>query len=222
MLKKILIVEDDAEMQAYLKEYLQQHDFHVKTAGTATLALNLFSKSEPDLVVLDLGLPDMSGEYLCSELRKKNAHLPIIILTARDTPRDVVRGLNLGADDYIAKPFNADELLARIKARLRQNEAGGVIKIDDLELNTETLEVKRAGKSISLTPQEFRILEYLMNNKGRVLSRDMILNRLWLSSPDVETRVVDVYIGYLRKKIDKGHKKKLIQSIRGFGYTIKD
>ncbi|MBI4226374.1 response regulator transcription factor [Candidatus Roizmanbacteria bacterium] len=222
MLKKILVIEDDVEMQNYLKEYLKEHDFYVKTAGTATVALQLFSKSEPDLVVLDLGLPDMSGEFLCSELRKKNPQLPIIILTARDTPRDIVKGLNLGADDYVAKPFNADELLARIKARLRKNEGGGTYIITDLELNSETLEVKRGHKPIKLTPQEFRLLEYLMNNKGRVLSRDMILNRLWLSSSDVDTRVVDVYIGYLRKKIDKGFRKKLIHSIRGFGYTIKD
>lgn len=222
MLKRILLVEDDAEIQNFLKEFLKEHDFHVKSAGTGTEALNLLAKSEPELVILDLGLPDMSGEFICSEIRKKSPQIPIIILTARDTPRDVIKGLNLGADDYIAKPFNSDELIARINARFRRMDGGGVLKVADLELNTVTLDVKRANKSIQLTPQEFRLLEYLMNNKGRVLSRDMILNRLWLSSPDVETRVVDVYMGYIRKKIDLGHKQKLIHSVRGFGYTIKD
>lgn len=222
MLKKILLIEDDPEIQSFLKDFLKEHDFHIKSASTGTEALNLINKFEPDLVLLDLGLPDMSGEFVCTELRKKNPQLPIIMLTARDTPHDVIKGLNLGADDYIAKPFNSDELVARINARFRKLEGGGVLKVADLELNRETLIVKRAEKNIKLTPQEFRLLEYLMNNKSRVLSRDMILNRLWLSSPDIETRVVDVYMGYLRKKIDKNNKKKLIQSVRGFGYTIKD
>ena len=222
MLKRILVVEDDLEIQNFLKEYLKEHDFHVKTAKNGTEALNLLAKSEPDLVLLDLGLPDMSGEFVCGEMRKKNPQLAIIILTARDTPKDVIKGLNLGADDYIAKPFNSEELIARINARFRKIDGEGLLKVADLELNTSTLEVKRGNKSIQLTPQEFRLLEYLMINKGRVLSRDMILNRLWLSSPDIETRVVDVYMGYLRKKIDLGNKLKLIHSIRGFGYTIKE
>lgn len=222
MLNKILVVEDDPEIQNFLKEYLKEFDFHVKRAATGTEALNLAAKSEPDMVLLDLGLPDMSGEFVCAELRKKYPSLPIIILTARDTPKDVVKGLNLGADDYVSKPFDAEELLARIKVRLRkENGKNNILKIADLQLDTNSLEVKRGSKKINLTPQELRLLEYLMNNQGRVLSRDMILNRLWLASPDVETRVVDVYIGYLRKKIDSDYKKKLIHSVRGFGYTIK-
>ena len=222
MLKKILVIEDDKEIQNFLKDFLKEHDFFVKCAASGTEALNLNAKTEPDLIILDLGLPDMSGEFVCAELRKKNPQLPIIILTAKDTPRDVVKGLNLGADDYIAKPFDAEVLLARIHARLRQDSGNNILKAGDLELNSNTKEVKRSNFIIKLTPQEFRLLEYLLHNKNRVLSRDMILNRLWLSSPDIETRVVDVYMGYLRKKIDRGSKKKLIQSIRGFGYTIKD
>jgi two-component system OmpR family response regulator len=131
--------------------------------------------------------------------------------------------LSAGADDYITKPFVADELLARIKTRLRNIQGESkTIKVGDLELDTQTIEVKRAGKLITLTPQEFKLLEYLMNNKGIVLTRDMILNRIWLYSPDVESRVVDVYMGYLRKKIDGNSKHPLLHSIRGFGYTIKD
>ena len=155
---------------------------------------------------------------------KKYKDLPVIILTARDSISDIVQGLNLGADDYITKPFVADEFLARIKARLRRQggDSDALLKVADLELNNKTLEVKREGQIIQLTPQEFKLLQYLMNNKGRILTREMILNRIWLYSSDVETRVVDVYMGYLRKKIDNNHPKKLLHSIRGFGYVIKE
>ena len=157
------------------------------------------------------------------EVRKNYPELPVLILTAKDSVRDIVHGLNLGADDYMTKPFVGEELLARVQARLRDRGTGStLLKVADLELDTHTLEVKRAGKLIKLTPQEFKLLQYLMNNKGRILTRDMILNRIWPSSFEIETRVVDVYMGYLRKKIDQDHNKKLLQSARGFGYTIKE
>jgi DNA-binding response OmpR family regulator len=145
------------------------------------------------------------------------------MLTAKDSVGDKVSALNAGADDYVTKPFSIDELMARIKTRLR-NTSGqkSSIKVGELELNTQTVQVTRSGKEIVLTPQEFRLLEYLMKNKGIVLSREMILNRIWMMSSDVDTRVVDVYMGYLRKKIDAGFNKPLLHSIRGFGYTIKD
>lgn len=165
----------------------------------------------------------MSGESVLLEIRKKYQDLPVIILTARDNISDIVQGLNIGADDYITKPFVADELLARVKARLRiGGEADTKLSIADLELDDKTLEVKRGNKNIQLTPQEFKLLEYLMRNKGRILTREMILNRVWLYSQDIETRVVDVYMGYLRKKIDQGFEKKLLRSVRGFGYMIKE
>ena len=223
MTQSILVVEDDKGLQKYLKELLLDNGFAVQLAGDGIAALDYLQKTQPDLVVLDLGLPNMSGETVCLEIRKKYKDLPVIILTARDSIQDIVQGLNLGADDYITKPFVADEFLARIKARLRrQGESDTVLKVADLELNNKTLEVKRNGKSIQLTPQEFKLLQYLMNNKGRILTREMILNRIWLYSSDVETRVVDVYMGYLRKKIDSGNQKKLLHSIRGFGYVIKE
>lgn len=223
MLNKILVVEDDLSLQKYLKELLWDNQFSVQVASDGISALNIVTKLPPDLVILDLGLPDMSGESVCQEIRKKHPQLPLIILTAKDTISDIVQGLNLGADDYMTKPFVADELLARIKARLRTNgEAETKLKVGDLELDDQTLEVKRGSKLIQLTPQEFKFLEYLMRNKGRILTREMILNRVWLYSQDIETRVVDVYMGYLRKKIDGDHQKKLLNSVRGFGYMIKE
>ncbi len=223
MVDSILVVEDDKGIQTYIKELLLDNGHSVQTASDGVSALKFIEKTQPDLVILDLGLPNISGESVCIEVRKKYPDLPVIILTAKDTTADIVRGLKLGADDYIAKPFEGEVLLARIAARLRNKNGGEtVLKIADLELDTKTVEVRRAGKQIKLTPQEFKLLHYLMANKGRILTRDMILNRIWASSYEIETRVVDVYMGYLRKKIDSGHKKKLLNSVRGFGYTIKE
>lgn len=224
MLNNILIVEDDSGLQKYLKEFLIDNGFTANIAGDGVTALRMIKKSPPDIVVLDLGLPDMTGESVCLEIRKNYPDLPVVILTAKDTVADIVAGLNLGADDYVTKPFVADELLARISARLRnQNSAkDNKLKVDGLALDNKTFEVERDGKQIQLTPQEFKLLEYLMNNQGRILTREMILNRVWLYSPDIETRVVDVYMGYLRKKIDQDFEKKLLHSVRGFGYMIKE
>lgn len=224
MLSNILIVEDDSGLQKYLKEFLIDNGFTANIAGDGVTALRMIKKSPPDIVILDLGLPDMTGESVCLEIRKNYPNLPVIILTAKDTVADVVAGLNLGADDYVTKPFVADELLARISARLRNQNTSkdNKLTVDGLELDNKTFEVERDGKQIQLTPQEFKLLEYLMNNKGRILTREMILNRVWLYSPDIETRVVDVYMGYLRKKIDQDYEKKLLHSVRGFGYMIKE
>lgn len=223
MVHTILLVEDDKGLQKYIKELLLDNGFSVQVAADGIEALNTLEKNLPDLMVLDLGLPNMGGEAVCMEVRKKYPELSVIILTAKDSITDIVNGLNLGADDYMTKPFVADELLARIKARLRQK--GGMdpkLQVADLVLDSKTLEVKRGEKEIQLTPQEFKLLQYLMSNKGRILTREMILNRIWLYSSDVETRVVDVYMGYLRKKVDEGFEKKLLHSVRGFGYTIKE
>lgn len=223
MVSKILIVEDDRGLQKYLKELLLDNQFSTATASDGIEALNIINKLPPDLIILDLGLPNMGGEGVLKEVRKSNPEIPIIILTARDSTSDIVEGLNLGADDYMTKPFEAEVLLARIKARLRfGGEKDNKLIVGNLVLDNKSLEVKRDDKNISLTPQEFKLLEYLMRNKGRVLTRDMILNRVWLYSQDIETRVVDVYMGYLRKKIDSQYSKKLLHSIRGFGYMIKE
>jgi len=223
MMYTVMVIEDDEGIQKYLKELLLDNGYSVQTASDGVVGLELIKTSHPDLVILDLGLPKLSGETVCRELQKNYPQIPVIILTARDGVSDIVHGLDLGADDYMTKPFIADELLARLRARLRTNQDGAnALKVGDLELDDATLEVTRAGKKLQLTPQEFKLLEYLMKNKGRVLTREMILNRIWTYSPDVETRVVDVYMGYLRKKIDTGQKQKLIQSVRGFGYMIKE
>jgi len=222
-MQSILVVDDDISLQNYLKELLSENSFSVHTASDGTVALNMINKSKPDLVILDLNLPTIKGESVCIEIKKKYPDLPVIILTGTGKTNDLVNLLNLGADDYINKPFVAAEFLARIKARLKHvGHLNGEIQIQDLFLNNETLEVKRGDRQIILTPKEFKLLEYLMTHKNQVLTREMILDRVWAFSANIETRIVDVCISSLRKKIDSGSKKKLIQSARGFGYTIKD
>ena len=220
-MNKILIVEDDDTIREGIANFLLENNFMVETASDGAAALETVQKNLPDLVILDLGLPKISGESVCQEIKKMHPTLPVIILTAKNHKTDIISGFNLGADDYIAKPFDLDELMARINVRLRSDK-NGIIEIDDLILDPQAVRVARAGNDIQLTPHEFKLLQYLLSNKGRVLSREMILNRVWQYSMDVDTRVVDVYIGYLRKKIDNGAKKKLISSVRGFGYVIKN
>lgn len=224
MTHTVLVVEDDKGLQKYLQELLLDNGYSVTLADDGIIALQILSTTPPDIVILDLNLPTMGGEAVIGEIHKKYKEIPVIILTAKDSVTDVVQGLNLGADDYMTKPFIADEFLARIKARLRRSsgENETILTVDDLSLNTTTLEIKRGNKQIHLTPQEFKLLQYLMNNKGRILTREMILNRIWMYSSDIETRVVDVYMGYLRKKIDGDSEKKLLHSVRGFGYVIKE
>lgn len=223
MNQTILLIEDDTTIQNYIQTLLVQNGFTVRTTESGIQALELITELPVDLVILDLQLPDMQGESVCMEIRKLSPEMPIIILTGKSTISEKVQGFAIGADDYITKPFVAEELLARIRARLRNQQTGSTtLTIGDLELNTQTIEVHRGGKLIALTPLEFKLLEYLMTNKNIVLSREMILNKVWSYTSEVETRVVDVYMGYLRKKIDRDTDKKMIHSVRGFGYTIKE
>lgn len=217
---KILVVEDDAAILSVIKDILTESNYFVDEAVDGIMALELVKKQTPDLLVLDLGLPKLTGESVLTEVKKLFPNLPIIVLTAKNHTSDVVKGFELGADDYISKPFEIQELLARIKLKLKSEKDLRIV-IDDLVLDVEKVYVERAGKEIKLSPHEFKLLQYLMMNQDKVLSRDMILNRIWQYSFDVDTRVVDVYVGYLRKKIDADHKKKLISSVRGFGYVIK-
>jgi DNA-binding response OmpR family regulator len=223
MTNQILIVEDDTGLQKYLRELFLDSGFNTRIVGDGPEAISVVNEQEPDLVLLDIGLPSMSGDDVCREIKKTHPKLPIIMLTAREGTASVVNSFNQGADDYVTKPFVAEELLARIRSRLRPFGDGETkVTVGDLCLDPKMVKVERAGKEITLTPQEFKLLYYLMANTGRVLSRDMILNRVWMYSPDVESRVVDIYMGYLRKKIDKGKVKKLLKSVRGFGYKISD
>lgn len=218
----ILVVEDDVDLKDFLEEVLRENHYTVYSTIKGTQALKMVDKIMPNLVILDLGLPDIDGETVCSRIKQNYPNIPVMILTASEETQDVVDSFERGADDYINKPFINEELLARIKARLRrQKRDNPIIQVEDLILNTDTLEVMRDGKLIELTQTEYELLHYLMINQNRVLSREMILSHVWAQDPDVETRVVDVYIGYLRKKIDKEFDKKLIQSKRGFGYLIK-
>jgi DNA-binding response OmpR family regulator len=220
---KILIVEDDKALQSVLSDFLKQEGFITETASTGASALSIIDKSPPALVLLDLGLPDIQGESVLQSIRESYAGLPVVILTAKSKPQEIAAGLNLGADDYLAKPFAAEELLARINARIKgPHDQDEIIKLDDLVVDVSRITVKRGKKKINLTKTEFELLKYLLKNKGRVVSRDSILNNVWGYTSDVETRVVDVYIGYLKKKIDSKSEKKLIKNKRGFGYLIDD
>src|SRR3989344_3307980 len=216
----ILVVEDDATIRECVKDILIDNNYIVEEAADGVSAIELLKKQPPDLVVLDLGLPNIAGESVLSEIKKTLPQVPVIILTAKNHTTDVVKGFQLGADDYISKPFEFEELLARIGAKLK--DTNGKLEVGDLVLDTVRVLVERNGAPIELSPHEFKLLHYLMLNKGKVLSRDMILNRVWQYSTDVDSRVVDVYIGYLRKKIDSSYKQKLISSVRGFGYVIKE
>lgn len=222
MSKKILVVEDEEEIRNYIRDVVEEHGYIVATAEDGAQGLSMVQKFMPDLIVLDLGLPKISGEALCREVKKNSPDLPVIMLSARDRSQDVLQGFSLGADDYVTKPFIGEELVARIHARLKDNKKDVVLKVDGLTLDPTTFVVTRDDKPLNLTPTEFKLLEYLMKNAGQILTREMILSKIWQSSPDIETRVVDVYIGYLRKKVDGKFSKKLIKSSRGFGYTIKE
>lgn len=223
MITSIVLIEDDKNQREFLLNLLTDSGFTVKAFLDGIAALKYIKKMPPDLVVLDLGLDTMRTEIVSGEIKKTYPDLPVIVLTTKGMATDRVKRLKLAVNDYIVKPFEKEVLLARIKTQLSEKtNSNSILKIADLEVNTKTLEVKRSNKFLKLTPQEFKLLEYMMNNRGRVLTRDIILNRIWLYSTEIETRVVDVYVGYLRRKIDHGHKKKLIHSIRGFGYMLKE
>lgn len=219
-MNRILLAEDDTAIREGIKSFLVENNYLVDAVEDGAAALESVKKHQPDLVILDLGLPKITGESVCREIKKTFPSLPVIILTAKNQTEDVVSGFKLGADDYIGKPFELAELMARIAVRLK-GETTTIIEIEDLKLDPQAVRVTRGDREIQLTPHEFKLLHYLLVNKGKVLTREMILNRVWQYSLDVDSRVVDVYVGYLRKKIDGESHKKLISSVRGFGYIIK-
>ncbi len=221
MTTKILIVEDDLTLQKVLRDFLKDEGFVTETASTGAEALVKIEQLFPDLVLLDLGLPDINGESILTKVRVDHPELPVVILTAKSKPHEIAAGLSLGADDYLAKPFAAEELLARVHARIRKRSSEVTsLRVKDLVLDLSKMVATRNNREIDLTKTEFKLLELLMENAGRVLSRDLILNKIWGYSPDVESRVVDIYIGYLRQKIDSRYTEKYIKNKRGFGYLI--
>jgi DNA-binding response OmpR family regulator len=227
MLKKLVIIEDNTQLIQFIKDFFKSKgdDYKVEGYSSGLEALQVIKNNKPDIVVIDLELDDIRGETLCVELRKVYSDLPLIILTGDKSQQSIINCLNSGADDYITKPFNAEEFLARVNARMRAQMSSSsetqVLTTNNLSLNLDTLEVTEGKQKISLTAKEFELLKYLLLNKGRVLTREKILYAVWGYTVEVDTRVVDVHIGKLRKKIEKG-KKPIIESIRGFGYKINE
>ncbi len=220
----ILVIEDEKDIRDFVAKLLIDQGHTVYTASKGIEGLDLVEKVSPDLVVLDLNLPDIDGESVCERIKEMHPETQVLMLTARDTSRDLARGLNIGADDYMSKPFEPEVLKARVNARLRTVDSDDEqLQVSDLILDPKTHEVRRGNGLIDLSPQEYKLLHYFMTNPNQVLTREMIIARIWESSPEIETRVVDVYVGYLRKKIDSDEAKpKLIHSVRGFGYMLKE
>jgi len=223
---KILIVEDERKISRVLQLELEYENYQADIADNGKDALRFIEQEDWDLVLLDIMLPELSGLEVLRRVRKTDDSTPIILLTARDEVHDKVSGLDLGANDYITKPFQIEELLARIRVHLRKpatkQEKGKELSVGDLVVNINTREVTRAGEGIELTPREFDLLVYLLRNKNVVLTRDQLIENVWGYDYFGDTNVVDVYIRYLRQKMDKGYPKAYIQTVRGVGYTIKD
>ncbi len=226
----ILVVEDEEKIARLLEIELEIEGYKVKCCPNGLQALEQFRAGKWDLVLLDIMLPEMSGIELLRRVRANDSTTPIILLTAKDSVEDKVSGLDYGANDYITKPFQIEELLARIRAALRLRVATDLANSDteqwlqaaDLKVNELTREVIRAGEAIELTPREFDLLVYLLKNKRQVLGREQILEAVWGYDYYGETNVVDVYIRYIRKKIDNGKQPELIQTVRGVGYVLKE
>lgn len=225
-MKKILIVEDEEKLSRVLELELQYENYETKIADNGVDALELMQDETWDLVLLDIMIPRLSGLEVLRRLRKTDEETPVILLTARDQVHDKVSGLDLGANDYVTKPFQIEELLARIRAHLRKPKVkeltAEVLEVGDLSVNLATRQVIRSEKEIQLTPREFDLLTYLMKNKNIVLTREQIMEEVWGYDYIGDTNVVDVYIRYVRQKVDKGFERPCIETIRGVGYTIKD
>jgi DNA-binding response OmpR family regulator len=220
---KILVVEDDPTVGPYVKRGLEEHQNHVDLVDDGLEALRLASGGLYDLLVLDLRLPGMTGLEIVRTLRDRGVTTPILILTAQDAVDFKVQVLRAGADDYVTKPFAFEELLARVEAigRRPKQVAPPAMVVGDLSLDTGTREVRRAGELLDLTPKEYAVLEYLLRHAGRVMSRTLITEYAWDYHFDPGTNIVDVVINRLRKKVDSGHRTKLIHTVRGVGYVVK-
>jgi len=221
---RILVVEDEHKIANSVKKGLEQESYAVDVAYDGIEGFNLASTEDYDVIVLDLMLPGMDGMELCRKLRGKKKHTPVLMLTAKSQLNDKVEGLNSGADDYLVKPFAFEELLARIRALTRRpsNHIGAILEMGDLRLDTLAFGVERAGRRIVLSRTEFALLEYLLRHPNRTLTKDQIIGHVWDYDADVLPNTVEVYIGYLRHKIDKPFKNSppLIHTVRGFGYRI--
>lgn len=222
--ERLLLVDDEDNLRSMLEAALRHNGFEVESAASGREALAAAASAAPDLIVLDVMLPDLDGFEVCRRLRAEGTRTPVLFLTARDATEDKVRGLTLGGDDYLVKPFSLDELVARVQAVLRR---AGLVKSDDtvlrcadLELDDDAHRVTRDGEGVSLSPTEYKLLRYLLVNQGRVLSKAQILDHVWQYDFGGDGGVVETYIGYLRRKLDTTDPR-LIHTIRGVGYTLR-
>ena len=220
---RILVVEDERKVASFLRQGLQEEGHAVEIAGDGVAALDLLL-GEPgyDLAILDLMLPKRDGFDVLRTLRRRHVQTPVLILTARDAVPDKVTGLDLGADDYLTKPFAFEELLARVRALLRRREGprAPVLALADLVLDPATRTVTRGGRRMTLTAREYALLEYFLRNAGRVLTRPMIAQHVWGLDFDPESNIIDVYVGYVRRKIDAEGERRLLHTVRGAGYML--
>lgn len=221
---RILVAEDNLDLNRIIEKKLSAEGYAVDVCFDGLSALDFFSMADYDAAILDIMMPKLDGLTVVKKLREQNNITPIIFLTAKDTLEDKVKGLDIGANDYLVKPFAFEELLARIRVLTRNtaNNATNLFTIADLSLDVESRIVKRSGNEISLTAREFSILEYLLRNKGKVVSRKKIEDNVWNFDYEGGTNVVDVYINYLRKKVDENYEPKLIHTVRGVGYILKE
>jgi DNA-binding response OmpR family regulator len=219
---RALVVEDDPSIARLLELELRHRGMRVQVAADGGAGLAEAEQRRHDVILLDILLPVLDGERLLAKLRRQGVQTPVIMLTARDGDRDKIRNLEVGADDYLTKPFNIDELIARIRAVLRRVQPEPVLRVADLEVNLATREAYRDGEAIELTAREFDLLALLARNPRQVLPRGRILEGVWEDRPDVDPNVLDVYIGYLRRKIDRPGLPRLIRTVRGVGYTLRD
>jgi len=218
---RILVVEDEKRIADFLSRGLESAGYAVDLANDGTTALNMVHATEYDMIVLDLGLPDMDGLSVLEKIRNRKTSPPVLILSARDAVEDRVRGLEVGADDYLVKPFAFVELLARVRVLLRRGQPTPErLQVGDLSLDCIRRKVTRNAENVELAPKEFSILEYLMRNRGRPLSRTMIVEHVWDMDYDGLTNIVDVYIRHLRSKIDDKYPVKMIHTVRGIGYML--
>jgi two-component system, OmpR family, alkaline phosphatase synthesis response regulator PhoP len=230
MSRKVLVVDDEPSIVKLVQFNLEKEGFVVEVASDGQTALEKVKEAQPDLIVLDLMLPKVDGLEVCKQIRKENGHLPILMLTAKNEEFDKVLGLELGADDYMTKPFSPRELVARVKAILRRVEAlreQGIpgdptfLKVGDLEIDTEGYEVRKKGDPVDLTPKEFELLIHLAGHRGKVLSRDQLLNAVWDYDFIGDTRIVDVHVSHLREKVEEDSRNPIyIKTVRGIGYKF--
>jgi len=223
-MSRILVVEDETKLARFIELELQYEGYEVIVANDGFSGLTAARESDFDLILLDWMLPGISGPEICKRLRQTGSKVPIILLTAKDEVSDRVTGLDAGADDYLIKPFSIEELLARIRARLRSNSSdlSEVLEFADLRLNRNTRQVNRGDRSIEFTAKEFDLLEYLMSHPRQVLTRDQILERVWGYDFMGDSNIIEVYIRYLRLKLEAQQEKRLIQTVRGVGYVLRE